>query len=97
MYKESGAVLITFMYTGSDWLFIKGVEVMNEAGETKVCMINNPHHNIYNGRVGESGVYSVAFTDEFKAWLGNSAQARVICDYPQEFSRADIIMQFPSE
>ena len=90
IYKDSGSVLVTFLYTGKDWLFIRGVEVMNGAGDTKRCMIDNPHHNVYSGRVGESGVYSVAFTDEFKAWLGDNPRARVICDYPQVFEPVDI-------
>lgn len=90
IYKDSGSVLVTFMYTGKDWLFIRGVEVMNGAGDTKRCMIDNPHRNVTGGRVGESGVFSVAFTDEFKAWLGDSVQTRVICDYPQEFAPVKI-------
>jgi len=82
---DGSTVLVSFSYRGDDWLFIRGVEVMNGDGDTKKCMISNPRRNVWGGRVSEVGVMAVGFSEEFKQWLGDSARARVICDYPQEF------------
>lgn len=85
--KYTGAsVLVSFMYSGDDWLFIKGVEIENAAGDTRKCIVNKPRHTVSKfGRVYESGVFSVADVDAFKTWLGDNPRARVVCDYPQEF------------
>lgn len=87
------SVLVSFSYRGDDWLFIKGVEVENSAGDTKRCMIKTPRRNVSGGRVSESGVFSVAYADEFITWLGENPRARVVCDYPQEFEPVDIIRE----
>lgn len=87
-------VLVSFRYRGDDWLFIKGVEVMNGEGQTKKCIIKDPTRRVWSGgRVSEIGVFAVGFSDEFKAWLGDSAQARVICDYPQKFEPVEIVRE----
>ena len=86
----ANTVLVSFSYRGDDWLFVRGVEVMNGAGDTKKCMFSNPRHNVWGGRVSELGVMAVAYSEEFKEWLGDSAWARLICDYPQEFAPVEI-------
>ena len=89
--RTPNTVLVSFTYHGDDWLFIRAVEVMNGAGDTKICKISNPHRSVSSGgRVCEVGVMAVAYSDEFLEWLGDSASARVICDYPQEFQPVKI-------
>ena len=81
----SASALVTFSYNGSRWLFIEGVELINAAGETRKCIIKTPRRYPSGDKVYESGVFSVADVDAFKAWLGDNPRARVVCDYPQEF------------
>lgn len=89
---EGSSVLVSFSYSGDDWLFIRGVEIMNSAGEVKKCMISNPRRRVWSGgRVSEVGVFAVGFSEKFKDWLGDSARARCICDYPLEYEPVEII------
>ena len=89
--KYTGAsVLVTFSYSGDDWLFIEGVEVENSAGDTRKCIIKKPSRSARGGRVYESGVFSVADVDAFKAWLGDSPRARVVCKLPQMWEPVEV-------
>lgn len=89
--RTPNTVLVSFAYRGDDWLFIRGVEIMNGAGDTRICTIKKPRRNVSSGgRVSEAGVMAVAYSDEFLEWLGDSVSARVVCDYPQEFQPVEI-------
>lgn len=90
--KFTGAsCLVSYMYDGSGWLFIEGVEIINGAGDTRKCMIKSPNRRVgAAGTVYESGVFSVADVDEFRAWLGDSPRARVVCKLPQMWEPVEV-------
>ena len=83
--------LVSYMYDGNGWLFIEGVEIINGAGDTRKCIIKSPNRRVGStGKVYESGVFSVADVDEFRAWLGDNPRARVVCKLPQMWEPVEI-------
>ena len=84
---KGSAVVVGCYYHGDDWLFIKGVEFRNAAGETRRVMFKNTERRVNgSGRVTEFAVFSVAYGDEFLAWCGENVEARALCDWPQDFA-----------
>jgi len=84
------SAIVTFAYSGSSWLFIEGVEIINAEGDIKKCMIKSPRRYASGAKVYESGVFSAAYADEFKAWLGDAPRARVVCKLPQSWEPVEV-------
>ena len=87
---SQNTALVSYSYSGSSWLFIEGVEIINAAGDTRKCMIKSPRRYPSGDKVYEVGVFSAANAEEFKAWLGEAPRARVVCKLPQSWEPVEI-------
>lgn len=78
---DNSAFYIYASYSGDDWAFMYGVELVNEAGEVKRSNFTDPRRRVLSGgRVSEFGFISFAFVEPWFEWYnGGEIMGRALC------------------